>query len=109
MFSGWDFAGLSTSGTSPFATGGVLASTTSPFSFAGTAAPGPNETDIVVTYESRSSNPAARIQPGMTYNIAAMDGPFTVRVRTNVPDPTNPSAPIANVNTSDRIVTCTAS
>ena len=107
VFSGWDFAGLSTSGTSPFVNGGVVGSTGSPFSLAGSAPSGANETDVVVTYESRSTNPAARVTSGQ--NIAATDAPFTLHVRTNVPDPTNPTAPIANVNTSDRTVRCTAS
>jgi hypothetical protein len=107
VFSGWELAGLSTSGISPFVTGGIVPATPSPFSLAGTPT-APNELDVVVTYESRRTNPAAAIQPGMTYNIAATDGPFTIRVRTNVQDPTDPSKPIANVGTSDRTVTCTA-
>jgi hypothetical protein len=62
------------------------------------------EADIVVIYDSRRTNPASLASAGE--NIDATNGPFTVRVRTNVPNPMDPGAALPNVGTSDKTVTC---
>ncbi|HXX85969.1 MAG TPA: hypothetical protein VEN29_18565 [Casimicrobiaceae bacterium] len=99
--SGWAYEGTSTSGAE-FPQDGSLPG--------GVLAPG-QEADVIVTYESRSSNLAAaeaRKDGRPTQNIdAANDGPpFYVHVVTNSPDPGNPQAPVPNIGIGDQSATC---
>jgi hypothetical protein len=89
--SGWVFSGSSSSGASPQLNTGVL--------------DGGQEADLVVTFDSNFGN-LARDLPTGHQNIKFSDAPFTVRVVSNSEDPNNPAAPVPNVATSDRNVTC---
>jgi hypothetical protein len=91
VHSGWAVANASTSGVSPRLLSGLLA--------AG------QEADVIVTFDSRPGN-LARELPGGHQNVSFSDAPFTVRVVTNSEDPTNPSAPVLDIGTSDRTVIC---
>jgi hypothetical protein len=89
--SGSAVANASNSGVSPWLLNGLLA--------AG------QEADVIVTFDGRPGN-LARELPGGHQKVSFADAPFTVRVVTNSEDPNHPSAPVPDIGTSDRTVTC---